>query len=308
MSSNAVLVTGGAGFIGQHLTSKLLSKERRVVVVDDFSTGKPLKEHPKLTVIEGDISDESVRKEALTQVKSVINLAAIASVPLCENMPEVSRRVNYLAAQSLFQEASESGVSAILHASTSALYGVPKQLPLNEKDPINPIGNYGLDKQKAEDALLSIKQSPVCALRLFNVFGLGQQRGSPYSGVLTIFSERIVQNEELTIFGDGHQSRDFIHVNDVVSAFIGCLEDLEKNGIYSKVSGKKFNVCSGESMTLLDVVDSFSSYTENEIVLKFKPPREGDILHSSGSFDSLNKAIGWTPSTDFSERLQELLL
>ena len=308
MGLDAVLVTGGAGFIGQHLTSRLLAKGRKVVVVDDFSTGQPLEEHPLLTIIVGDISDSSVRQEALSQVKSVINLAAIASVPLCENKPEVSSRVNFQAAQSLFLEASERGISAILHASTSALYGVPEGLPLTESHPVNPIGNYGLDKQKAEVALLSIEQSPVCALRLFNVFGLGQQRGSPYSGVLTIFSEKIMQNKELTIFGDGYQSRDFVHVTDVVSAFVACLEELEKNGVESKLSGKKFNVCSGESMTLLDVVESFSLYTKNEIKVEFEPPRDGDILHSLGSFDSLNKAIGWNPSSDFSQRLQELLL
>ena len=116
-----------------------------------------------LTVIEGDMSDESVRKEALTQVKSVINLAAIASVPLCESKPELSSRVNYFAAQELFKDAFRLGVTTIIQASTSALYGVPKQLPLNGKDPINPIGNYGLDKQKAEESLFFIQTSCMCS-------------------------------------------------------------------------------------------------------------------------------------------------
>ena len=274
MESDTVLVTGGAGFIGHHLTSTLLSQGRKVKVLDDFSSGTELPSHPLLTVIEGDMSESSVRKEALHDIKSVINLAAIASVPLCESKPELSSRVNYLAAQELFKDAFRLGVSTIIQASTSALYGVPNELPLTEKSPIKPIGNYGLDKQKAEESLLSFHEHPVCALRLFNVFGKGQQRGSPYSGVLTIFSDNINKNLPLKIFGDGHQSRDFIHVNDVVSAFILCLNDLENNGINSKVSGKKFNVCSGKSVTLLEIIDSFSSFTNSEIDVVFESPEK----------------------------------
>lgn len=308
MYNDTVLVTGGAGFIGQHLTTELLSLGRTVTVLDDFSTGSPLTPHPMLRVIKGDISDSEIREEALHQVKSVINLAAIASVPLCESKPELSSTVNYLAAEKLFQEASNRGVSAILHASTSALYGVPEELPLTEKSSIRPIGKYGLDKQSAEVALLSIKTTPVCALRLFNVFGPGQQRGSPYSGVLTIFAERISKQQPLTIFGDGLQTRDFIHVKDVVSAFISCLNDLEREGQESMVNGQKFNVCSGESLTLLDVIEAFGSTSSLLPDVNFEPPREGDILHSLGSFDALNKSIGWAPTQDFSQRLSELLL
>ena len=154
MKSDTVLVTGGAGFIGHHLTHALLSRGRKVKVLDDFSSGTPLPPHPLLVVIQGDMSDPSVREEALHQTKSVINLAAIASVPLCESKPELSSKVNYFAAQELFKDAFRLGVSTIIQASTSALYGIPNQLPLTENSSINPIGNYGLDKQKAEESLL----------------------------------------------------------------------------------------------------------------------------------------------------------
>tara|TARA_X000001036_G_scaffold344466_1_gene324123 strand:- start:1756 stop:2679 length:924 start_codon:yes stop_codon:yes gene_type:complete len=307
MESDTVLVTGGAGFIGHHLTSALLSQGRKVRVLDDFSSGTQLPAHPLLTVIQGDMSESSVREEALHQIKSVINLAAIASVPLCESKPELSSQVNNLAAQELFKDAFRLGVSTIIQASTSALYGVPNELPLTEKSPTQPIGKYGLDKQKAEQSLLSYHQHPVCALRLFNVFGKGQKRGSPYSGVLTIFSDNISKKIPLKIFGDGTQSRDFIHINDVVSAFILCLEDLENNGVYSKVSGKKFNVCSGNSVTLLEIIESFSLFSNSEIEIIFESPREGDILHSLGSFEFLNNQIDWEPSENFIERIRELL-
>ena len=307
MTSDAVLVTGGAGFIGQHLTFELLSQGRNVVVLDDFSTGSPLPNHPRLRVIEGDISVPSIREEALRGVMSVINLAAIASVPLCENKPELSFEVNYRAAEKLFHEASERGVSAILQASTSALYGIPVELPLTEKSLIQPIGRYGIDKQRAESSILSIKNTPICALRLFNVFGPGQQKGSPYSGVLAIFSERIRNEEPLIIFGDGSQTRDFVHVFDVVSAFIACLNDLENKGLKSNIHGEKFNVCSGESLTLLDVVEAFSTACPSSPEVIFEQPRDGDILHSSGSNIALNQSIGWSPTEDFLQRLIELL-
>jgi len=308
VNCDTVLVTGGAGFIGQHLTSELLSQGRKVTVLDDFSTGVPLPSHPLLRVIEGDLSDSAIREEALHQVKSVINLAAIASVPLCENKPELSSSINHIAAHDLFIEASNRGVSAIIHASTSALYGVPEELPLTEQSPVCPIGIYGQDKQRAEESLLSFTQIPVCSLRLFNVYGLGQTRDSPYSGVLTIFSDQIRKNQSLTIYGDGLQSRDFVHVKDVVSAFIGCLDDLEKNGVSSSISGKKFNVCSGESMTILDVVNAFGSASNMTPELIFAPTRDGDILHSLGSYASLKKSIGWAPVEDFHQRLSDLLL
>ena len=146
----------------------------------------------------------------------------------------------------------------------------------------------------------------MCIRDRFNVFGVGQKRNSPYSGVLTIFSDNINKNMPLRIFGDGHQSRDFIHVNDVVSAFIQCLKDLEINGTNSKVSGKKFNVCSGNSTTLLEIIDSFSSFRNSEIEVNFESAREGDILHSLGSFEFLNNQIDWKPSENFMERLREL--
>ena len=307
MKSDTVLVTGGAGFIGHHLTSALLSQGRKVKVLDDFSSGTELKAHPLLTVIKGDMSESSVRKEALDQTKSVVNLAAIASVPLCESKPELSSRVNYFAAQELFKDAFRLGVTTIIQASTSALYGIPNQLPLTEKSSINPIGNYGIDKQKAEESLLSFHEHPVCSLRLFNVFGKGQKKASPYSGVLTIFSDNIRRNQPVIIFGDGHQSRDFIHVDDVVSAFILCLNDLENNGINSKVSGKKFNVCSGKSVTLLEIIETFSLFSNSEIDVVFEAPRKGDIIHSLGSSELLKKQLDWSPTENFIERLKELL-
>ena len=303
-----VLVTGGAGFIGQHLVKLLLDTGRRVTVLDDFSVGVPLKiESDRLTVIDGDLQDSAARSEALEGVTAIINLAAIASVQKCENNKAMSQSINFVSAANLFEEGRQRGVQAILHASTSAMYGIPEELPLSETSKIAPIGSYGKDKQRAEEYLLGIKDVPVCALRLFNVYGPGQQANSPYSGVLTVFKERVQAKGDLTIFGDGLQTRDFVHVSDVTKAFVAAMESLIAGGTQSPVHGGAFNVCTGQSRTLLDIVDVLEDVTGTTSAVTFAPPRVGDIVHSVGTSEKLWAAIGWEAKKAFAAGMGELL-
>ena len=144
MAKNRILITGGGGFIGRHLVKLLLSKGRKVTVLDALSTGNMIDAEPNMRFIVGDVSNPSFRSEALEDCCALVHLAAIASVPRCEGDPPLSERVNRRAAISLFDEAAKAGVSAIVHASTSALYGVPEFLPISESHPIAPIGVYGL--------------------------------------------------------------------------------------------------------------------------------------------------------------------
>lgn len=307
MAKNRILITGGGGFIGRHLVKLLLSKGRKVTVLDDLSTGKMIDAEPNIRFIVGDVSDPSSRSEALEDCCALVHLAAIASVPRCEGDPPLSERVNRRAAINLFDEAAKAGVSAIVHASTSALYGVPEFLPISESHPIAPIGVYGRDKHLAETALLGRKDVGVCALRLFNVYGVGQPSDSPYSGVLTIFSERLRNQESLTVFGDGKQTRDFVHVSDVTQAFTMVLESLEKQGTISPVHAQALNVCSGQTRTLLETIEAFGDSIGVDPVVIFNPPREGDILHSSGTSETLWKALGWSAQMDFTDGLRSLV-
>jgi UDP-glucose 4-epimerase len=238
---------------------------------------------------------------------ALIHLAAIASVPRCEGDHSLSERVNQHAAIKLFDEAAKAGVNAMVYASTSAIYGVPEFLPISESHPIAPIGVYGRDKQAAETAILGRDDVGVCALRLFNVYGVGQPSDSPYSGVLTIFSERLRNRQSLTIFGDGKQTRDFVHVSDVVQAFAMVLESLEQEGTESPVHAQALNVCSGQTRNLLETIEAFGDAMGIVPVVSFDPPREGDILHSSGTSEALMEALGWSAEMDFKDGLRSLV-
>lgn len=307
MGGGRVLVTGGGGFIGRHLVKLLLSKGRLVTVLDDLSTGNIIEGEPNVRFIVGDVADSIFRTEALEDCCALVHLAAIASVPRCESNPSLSERVNQHAAINLFDEAAKSGVTAIIHASTSALYGVPKFLPISESHPIAPVGVYGQDKQVAEAAITGRKDVGASALRLFNVYGPGQPSGSPYSGVLTIFSERLRNQEPLTVFGDGKQTRDFVHISDVVQAFSMVLESLERDGTESPVHGHALNVCSGQTRTLLETIEAFGEVVGVNPIVSFNSPREGDILHSSGTSKALIEALGWSPKMDFTDGLRSLI-
>ncbi len=307
MAASRILVTGGGGFIGRHLVRLLLSKGRMVTVLDDLSTGEIIEGEPNLRFIVGDVTDPLFRSEALEDCSALIHLAAIASVPRCEDDHSLSERVNQHAAIKLFEEAAKAGVIAMVHASTSALYGVPEFLPISESHPIAPIGVYGHDKQAAETSILGREDVGVCALRLFNVYGVGQPSDSPYSGVLTIFSERLRNKEPLTIFGDGKQTRDFVHVSDVVQAFAMVLESLEEEGVESPVHAQALNVCSGQTRTLLETIEAFGDAMGIIPVVNFDSPREGDILHSSGTSEALMEALGWSAKMDFKDGLNSLV-
>ena len=307
MVADRILVTGGGGFIGRHLVKLLLSKGRMVTVLDDLSTGEIIEGEPNVRFIVGDVSNPIFRSEALEDCCALIHLAAIASVPRCEGDHSLSERVNQHAAIKLFDEAAKAGVNAMVHASTSAIYGVPEFLPISESHPIAPIGVYGRDKQAAETAILGRNDVGVCALRLFNVYGVGQPSDSPYSGVLTIFSERLRNRQSLTIFGDGKQTRDFVHVSDVVQAFAMVLESLEQEGTESPVHAQALNVCSGQTRNLLETIEAFGDAMGIVPVVSFDPPREGDILHSSGTSEALMEALGWSAEMDFKDGLRSLV-
>ena len=307
MVADRILVTGGGGFIGRHLVKLLLSKGRMVTVLDDLSTGEIIEGEPNVRFIVGDVSNPIFRSEALEDCCALIHLAAIASVPRCEGDHSLSERVNQHAAIKLFDEAAKAGVNAMVHASTSAIYGVPEFLPISESHPIAPIGVYGRDKQAAETAILGRDDVGVCALRLFNVYGVGQPSDSPYSGVLTIFSERLRNRQSLTIFGDGKQTRDFVHVSDVVQAFAMVLESLEQEGTESPVHAQALNVCSGQTRNLLETIEAFGDAMGIVPVVSFDPPREGDILHSSGTSEALMEALGWSAEMDFKDGLRSLV-
>lgn len=299
-----VCVTGGAGFIGRHLTAALTEAGASVVVLDDLSTGKadPLPGGAEL--VKGCISDPEKRKAVLDGVGAVFHLAAIASVPKCQADPEGSKRVNRDAAMSFLQDAP----GPVIFASSAAIYGVPEGVPISESHPIRPISNYGADKAAVDEAIRAGTGSHgATAMRFFNVYGHGQDPSSPYSGVLSIFADRAASDSGVTLLGDGLQTRDFIHVSDVVAALLTVGGMLLESKAKAPVAAQAYNVCTGKDITLLDVLQAMRDASGKALPAEHKPPREGDIRDSLGAPEALQAATGWSPKVLLKDGLRDIL-
>ena len=300
-----VLVTGGAGFIGSHLSAKLLSLGASVTVIDDLSAGDMGRVPKGVNIIEGCITDSASLSNAMQGSDVVFHLAAIASVPLCEADPAWSDRVNLQASLEIISAAN----CPVIFASSAAIYGEPVEIPIAENHPISPVGYYGQQKATIDANICSLgpQSTPACALRFFNVYGAGQDPSSQYSGVLSIFIDRASNGRQITIFGDGEQTRDFIHVSDVVQALLLTGSSLVDSGVSSPAHASAFNICTGSPVTLNEVVGVISSHVEGDVAVSYEEGREGDIKHSSGDSTKLQSTFDWKPETSLTDGLLSLL-
>jgi len=299
-----VCVTGGAGFIGRHLVTGLTKAGATCVVLDDLSTGKEDPLPGGAVLVRGCISDGAKRREVLEGVDFVYNLAAIASVPKCQADPEGSKKVNRESALAFLTESP----GPVVFASSAAIYGVPEGVPISETHPINPISIYGEDKAAVDEAIRGgACTKGATAMRFFNVYGKGQDPSSPYSGVLSIFAKRTEEDKGVVLLGDGLQTRDFVHVSDVVRALMSVGESLLQKGAEAPVAAKAFNVCTGKAVTLLDVLESLRKISGKELAAEHKPARDGDIKESLGTPESLKSVIGWEAAMDLDSGLRDIL-
>ncbi|MDX2507833.1 MAG: NAD-dependent epimerase/dehydratase family protein, partial [Gammaproteobacteria bacterium] len=217
------LVTGGAGFIGSHIVDRLLNDGHEVIVLDDFSTGhrSNLPDNKALTIVEGDISNFDTVKQCMQGIDWVFHKAAVASVPRTVNDPIGSTAVNYQGTLHLLEAARHNNVKRMVFASSAALYGDEPTLPKVETMCPVTLSPYAVDKLASEFACGMYTRlyglETVC-LRYFNVYGPRQDPSSPYSGVISIFTDKLKNKQTPTIFGDGEQTRDFVFVSDVVEA------------------------------------------------------------------------------------------
>ena len=222
MKKIKALVTGGAGFIGSHLVDRLVKNGYAVRVIDDLSTGKlaNIKAHlqnGEVDFVKGDIRDTELTRKTLQDINVVFHLAAITSVPFSVQNPTLTTDINAQGTLNLLATSVKEGVGKFVFVSSCAVYGEPKYLPVDEKHPIQPISPYAESKFTAENACQNYhkkQQLQTIIFRLFNVYGPRQGKNE-YSGVITRFFENCKQNLPLTIYGDGSQTRDFIHVYDV---------------------------------------------------------------------------------------------
>jgi UDP-glucose 4-epimerase len=307
-----VVVTGGAGFIGSHTVDRLLGAGHRVVVLDDFRTGKRanLAHHAgsdRLEVVACDVSHGIFAALApLTAhhgpVERIVHLAAQVSVVHSVQNPLVDMQVNYGGTLHVLEYARATGVKKVVFASSAAVYGEVATMPVGEDAPTRPVSPYGIDKLASEHALdyySAVHGVPTTALRFFNVYGPRQDPSSPYSGVISIFADRARAGRTLTLFGDGSQTRDFVYVGDVVRAIVAALGD----GADRVVA----NVGTGGEITVLELARSIVELCGGRSAIEHAPARSGEILKSRARVDRLRDALGVVAETSLLDGLRETL-
>ena len=300
------LVTGGAGFIGSHIVDRLLNEGHEVIVLDDFSTGhrSNLPEHIALTIIEGNISDFDTVKQCMVGVDWVFHKAAIASVPKTVNDPVGSSAVNYQGTLHLLEAARINSIKRFVFASSAALYGDEPTLPKVETMCPVTLSPYAVDKLASEYACGMYTRlyglETVC-LRYFNVYGPRQDPSSPYSGVISIFLDKLNQSLTPTIFGDGDQTRDFVYISDVVDANMKAISKSISVG-----QGAVINIATGNEITLNSLLRILCEIKEMEFNVNYEDSRQGDIKNSCASVDNAALMLGWEPTLNLDQGLRVL--
>ena len=298
------LVTGGAGFIGSHIVDRLLKDGHEVVVLDDFSTGhrSNLADNEALTIVEGDISNPDTVKENMAGIDWVFHKAAVASVPKTVNDPVGSSAVNYQGTLQLLEAARKNNVKRFVFASSAALYGDEPTLPKVETMCPVTLSPYAVDKLASEFAcgmytkLYGLETS---CLRYCNVYGPRQDPSSPYSGVISIFTDKLKNKEIPTIFGDGEQTRDFVYVSDVVEANMKAATTQEGTGQY-------FNIATGKKITLKQLLETLCDIYNIDFKVNYSDVRKGDIKESYAIVEKANSILKWNASVELSQGLKLL--
>ena len=291
------LITGGAGFIGSHLVRRL-SARGPVTVLDDLSSGK--KENLSgldCAFLPGSILDPAPLAEACAGATHVFHLAALVSVPESVSHPARCHEINVEGTRRVLAAAAQAGVRRLVLASSCAVYGDEPTMPKTETSRVAPASPYA-ESKLAGEKLCAEASLPAVALRFFNVYGPRQDPRGPYAAAVPKFLEAARAGTPLTIFGDGHQTRDFVYVDDVTAA-------LEHAALSSSMSGV-YNVASGHSVSVLRLAELVLALTGLRSEIRHAPARPGDILHSSASIEKL-RASGWKPAHDLPAGLQKIL-
>ena len=303
MTQMHVLVTGGAGFIGSHSVEAILDDGALVTVLDNFSSGKHtnLPRHPRLKIIDDDMRDTSAVDQALVGGSHVLHLAAQVSVPASVADPLGSSEHNIRGFLNVLDGARRAKVRRFVYASSAAVYGAPKCLPLDEASTVAPLSPYGLEKSINDQYAALYRQLyelSSLGLRYFNVYGPRQDPSSPYAGVISRFAAAMKNGEDLRVFGDGAQTRDFIFVKDVAQVNL--------NALKKSVTGV-CNIATGKSVTLLELIETLAKCTVCTSHIRHEPPAPGDIRHSSAIPLKMLEQLDPPAMTTLADGLKQLL-
>jgi UDP-glucose 4-epimerase len=304
MARSTYLVTGGAGFIGSHLCDALVRDGHAVRVVDDLSTGHRRNLPSGVELIEGDIVDPAVMQAGVAGVDGCFHLAAIASVERGVQDWLGSHRTNLTGTITVFDAVRrERPGIPVVYASSAAIYGDCPTIPITEVAPKRPLSAYGADKYACElHAVVAshVHHVPTVGLRFFNVYGPRQDPRSPYSGVISIFCERLRRGMPIEIFGDGLQTRDFINVGDVVAALIAAMVRRPDNA-------PVFNVCTGTPTSVLELAQLIASLRGVVPDIHHAPPRAGEIRDSLGAREFAARELGLGAPVALRDGLKDVL-
>ena len=301
-----VLVTGGAGFIGSHIAQHMVQQDHQVVILDNLSTGRlsNLRDFSEqVTFFEGDVRDAALLKELARGCELVFHQAAVVSVPYSVEHPQQTHDVNIQGTLNALLAARDAGARRLVFASSAAIYGEDPVLPKQEHMRPTPISPYAVEKITGEHYLSSFHQLyglQTVALRYFNVFGPRQDPGSPYSGVISIFVNRLLAGKDPVIFGDGEQYRDFVFVEDVVQANLLA-------ATHDHAPGKVFNVGCGARTSLNQLVAMLSELTGYQAKPTHEAPRAGDIRESLADISRISQTLGYTPGVAVKDGLAALV-
>ena len=291
-----VLITGGAGFIGSHLADRFVTDGHSVTIFDNLSTGKRANltgPAARARFLLGDVRDQNAVCEAIAGMDAVVHLAAVASVQTSMRDPLGTHATNLGGTLNCLLAASEHGVQRFLYASSAAVYGDDAPVPVSEAAAPAPLSPYAIDKLASEQYLSYFARERgvnATAFRFFNIYGPRQDASSPYSGVISLFAERLEGGLPFVIYGDGRQTRDFVYVEDLIDLMAQALvrEDLK---------GVVMNVGTGVEQQLSNLVAAFEELAGHGIPRQFLPGRSGDIERSCADVTRLKAALGFAPTT-----------
>lgn len=292
------LVTGGAGFIGSHLTSRLLADGVDVTVLDNLSTGRRERVPQEATLVEGEVGDRATVDGVFAgeTFDAVFHIAGQASIRLSFMDPEVDVRTNVVGTVNVLRGCIEAGVRRLVNASSMTAYGEPQVIPTPEDVACVPVSYYGVTKYAAEryvhvtGARRDVDLA-VTSLRMFNVYGPGQSISNPYQGVLAIFIGNVLRREPITIHGDGLQTRDFVFVEDVVDAWMRVLDS-------PGTAGAVLNVGSGRETSVNELADAvLSAFGESRDSweIRHEDVQLGDHRRAAADIEAIS-ALGWSPT------------
>lgn len=295
------LVTGGAGFIGSNLVELLLREGHQVVVLDDLSSGYRENIAGNAVFVHGDVSASGAAQAAAEGCDVIFHLAASVGNTRSIDNPVRDSEVNVIGTLRVLEAAREHGIARVVFSSSAGIFGELKTLPIAEDHPQDPDSPYGASKLAAEKMCLVYNKlygmKNVC-LRYFNVYGV-RQRYDAYGNVIPIFAERMLRGQEVTIFGDGEQTRDFVHARDVAQANY-------RAGLSESAAGS-FNVGSGARIAINRLAEMMTDMAGVPTTIVHRDPRPGDVRESLAAVDAAREAFGFVPGVDLESGLQEYL-